>query len=82
LAIIYVSFFVFYFFKVIKLIKATKHRHYLQPYAISAFVILLTMFIGQFTFQQYLARDFNFAGAIAIAMIGFVERNYNVAKKL
>lgn len=82
LAIIYVSFFVFYFFKVINLIKATKHRHYLQPYAISAFVILLTMFIGQFTFQQYLARDFNFAGAIAIAMIGFVERNYNGAKKL
>jgi hypothetical protein len=40
------------------------------------------MFIGQFTFQQYLARDFNFAGSIAIAMIGFVERNYNVAKKL
>jgi len=82
LAILYVSFFIFYFFKVVNLLKDVRHRHFLQPYAISAFVIMLIMFVGQFTFQQYLARDFNFAGAIAIAMIEFVERNYNGAQKI
>lgn len=75
LAILYSAFFIFYFVKATKLIILTKNNR-LQPYAVTAFVTLLIMFVGQFTFQLYLARDFNFAGAITIAMIDFVERNY------
>ncbi len=75
LAILYSAFFIYYFVKATRLIILTKNNR-LQPYAVTAFVILLMMFIGQFTFQMYLARDFNFAGAISVAMIDFVERNY------
>jgi len=77
LAIFYVSFFVYYFVRAFRLIKLTKH-HYLQPYVLSGFIILVILFVSQFTFQQYLTRDFNFGGFIAIAMIEFVNRNYKI----
>lgn len=75
LALFYISFFLFYFARAFRLILLTK-RHYLQPYVLSGFIFLIILFMSQFTFQQYLTRDFNFVGFIAIAMIEFVNRNY------
>ncbi|MCX7908022.1 MAG: O-antigen ligase family protein [Ignavibacteria bacterium] len=75
LALFYISFFIYYFFKSFRLILATK-RHYLQPYVLSGFIILIILFVSQFTNQQFLFRDFNFSAFIAIAMIEFVNRNY------
>ncbi|MGB9851512.1 MAG: O-antigen ligase family protein [Candidatus Kapaibacteriota bacterium] len=75
LSLFYISFFIFYFVRSFRLILLTK-KHYLQPYVLSAFMILVILLVSQTTFQQYLLRDFNFAGFIAITMIEFVNRNY------
>lgn len=75
LSLLYVAFFTFYFGRAFRLILLTKN-HYLQPYVLSGFIFLVILFVSQFTFQQYLTRDFNFVGFIAIAMIEFVNRNY------
>lgn len=75
LALLYISFFAFYFFRAFSLIMLTK-RHYLQPYVLSGFIIIIILFVSQFTNMQFLFRDFNFTAFIAIAMIEFVYRNY------
>lgn len=75
MALLYISFMVFYFFRSFNLILKTR-RHYLQPYVLSGFIILIILFVSQLTNQQFLFRDYNFCAFLAIAMIEFVNRNY------
>lgn len=75
MGLLYISFFIFYFFRATKLVLVTK-RNYFQPYVLSGFIILIILFISQFTNQQFLFRDFNFSAFLSIAMIEFVYREY------
>lgn len=72
---LYISFFIFYFLRASKLILTTK-ENYFQPYVLSGFIILIILFISQFTNQQFLFRDFNFGAFLSIAMIEYVYRKY------
>ncbi len=75
MSLLYISFFIFYFLRASKLILISK-GNYFQPYVLSGFIILIILFISQFTNQQFLFRDFNFGAFISIAMIEFVYRKY------